>query len=199
MVQRGGPGVSLSADGLPRCGVGRRQVTVGTAPFHNLKSVNDALHSVRHIFSEGKFVCSSTAGVHNLTWMRGDRWWPGCVVISIGCAGLLSCVRDFYRAGKGTWAPWDPPKHLVVIGLYRHVRNPMYVCVLLLIFGWAIYFSSRLIVAYAILLSLAFHLRIVLYEEPILATQSPLRGTHFRRMCDAGFRGRCPGESSDPC
>ena len=51
----------------------------------------------------------------------------GLPVLVLGFAGLLWCVRDFYVAGKGTLAPWAPPQHLVIVGLYRYSRNPMYV------------------------------------------------------------------------
>ena len=63
---------------------------------------------------------------------------PGAVVMLVGLGWLLWCVRDFYVSGKGTLAPWDPPKKLVVVGLYRHVRNPMYVGGLTLVAGWAL-------------------------------------------------------------
>ncbi len=81
---------------------------------------------------------------------------------------LFWCVRDFYVAGKGTLAPWDPPRNLVIVGLYRHVRNPMYVGVLALVAGWAVFFRSPLVAAYTALLFLVFHIRVVAHEEPWL-------------------------------
>src|SRR6185436_8584710 len=57
----------------------------------------------------------------------------GVIVFVVGVLVLLWCVRDFYVAGKGTLAPWDPPRHLVSVGLYRYSRNPMYVGVLLIL------------------------------------------------------------------
>ncbi|MCI0366495.1 MAG: hypothetical protein L0219_21750, partial [Phycisphaerales bacterium] len=76
-----------------------------------------------------------------------DRWRGhglaiGMVPLVIGAVILLGCVRDFYVAGKGTLAPWDPPKQLVITGLYRFVRNPMYVGVLLLLIGWTLLAGS---------------------------------------------------------
>jgi protein-S-isoprenylcysteine O-methyltransferase Ste14 len=82
---------------------------------------------------------------------------------------LLWCVRDFYVAGKGTLAPWDPPRHLVVAGLYRYTRNPMYVAVTLLLIGWAWTFAASGLLFYAAGVALAFHLRVVFGEEPWLA------------------------------
>ena len=73
----------------------------------------------------------------------------GMAPLVAGVVILLWCVRDFYVAGKGTLAPWDPPKHLVVIGLYRFVRNPMYLAVLAIIVGQALLFGSWWLVLYA--------------------------------------------------
>jgi len=99
----------------------------------------------------------------------GDGSVIGLIPVAIGCVLLLWCVRDFYVAGKGTLAPWDPPKRLVVIGLYRFVRNPMYVSILILLTGWAVAAGSRSLGIYTVILAIAFHLRVVLYEEPRLA------------------------------
>jgi protein-S-isoprenylcysteine O-methyltransferase Ste14 len=93
----------------------------------------------------------------------------GLLPLLLGCAGLLWCVRDFYVFGKGTLAPWSPPRNLVVAGLYRYSRNPMYVSVLLILFGWALAFDVPGLYGYAIIVALAFHLRVVLAEEPWLA------------------------------
>ncbi|MBI4693136.1 MAG: isoprenylcysteine carboxylmethyltransferase family protein [Gammaproteobacteria bacterium] len=93
----------------------------------------------------------------------------GLVVLVTGTLGLLWCVRDFYVRGKGTLAPWAPPERLVVAGLYRYSRNPMYISVLLVLLGWAASFASRDLLVYCGLIALAFHLRVVYGEEPWLA------------------------------
>ena len=95
-------------------------------------------------------------------------WVPGILVMMAGAAILLWCVRDFFVSGKGTLAPWDPPKRLVVTGLYRFMRNPMYAGVLLLVLGWGLSLSSPLLFSYAVVLAIGFHIRIVKYEEPWL-------------------------------
>jgi protein-S-isoprenylcysteine O-methyltransferase Ste14 len=101
--------------------------------------------------------------------MRGTLLgWP--LLLLSGCV-LLWCVWDFYRIGKGTLAPWDPPKKLVVVGLYRFVRNPMYVGVLGWVAGWSLIAGSLVLGIYTILLAIAFHLRVIFYEEPTLARQ----------------------------
>ena len=93
----------------------------------------------------------------------------GLVPFVLGIVLLLWCVREFYVAGRGTLAPWSPPRHLVATGLYRFSRNPMYIAVVLVLWGWALGFRSRAIAVYALLVMLAFHLRVILGEEPWLA------------------------------
>jgi protein-S-isoprenylcysteine O-methyltransferase Ste14 len=78
-------------------------------------------------------------------------------------------VRDFYVAGGGTLAPWAPPRRLVVVGLYRVSRNPMYVAVVVILCGWALGFRTWASWLYVLAVAIAFHLRVVLGEEPWLA------------------------------
>ncbi len=80
---------------------------------------------------------------------RGEpraHWTPliglGLLVGLAGTAGLLWCARAFHTVGNGTLAPWDPARTLVRIGLYSVSRNPMYICVLLILAGWALGFAS---------------------------------------------------------
>ena len=95
----------------------------------------------------------------------------GIPLILIGAVGLLWCIWNFFSQGRGTLAPIDPPKHLVVRGLYRYVRNPMYVCVLTILTGEAIFFMSRSVLLEAgIFFSLAYSF-VVFYEEPALRSQ----------------------------
>ena len=102
---------------------------------------------------------------------RGEPFKLGLVPLAAGSLILLWCIRDFYVAGKGTLAPWDPPKKLVTVGLYRFTRNPMYVGILLLLAGWIGLAGSPLLAGYTVVLAIAFHLRVVLYQEPRLAQQ----------------------------
>lgn len=94
--------------------------------------------------------------------------WIGVVPLIAGTFLLLWCVRDFYVAGRGTLAPWTPPRHLVVAGLYRFSRNPMYLSVGLILLGWAIWFMSTTLLWYALGIMVLFHLRVVFFEEPWL-------------------------------
>jgi len=97
-----------------------------------------------------------------------DSFLFGVTLLGVGCCLLLWCVRDFFVSGKGTLAPWDPPKHLVVVGLYRFVRNPMYLAVLTIIAGWSLLYTSGWMVVYLAFVAAAFHLRVILHEEPWL-------------------------------
>ena len=95
----------------------------------------------------------------------------GAAILGAGIGVLILCVRDFLVVGRGTLAPWDPPKRLVVVGLYRFVRNPMYVAVITIILGTALATGSPAVVAYGVVIAIVFHLRVVHYEEPRLAAQ----------------------------
>jgi len=90
------------------------------------------------------------------------------VPLAVGASVYLWCLWDFATFGRGTPAPIDAPKRLVVRGLYRYVRNPMYVGVLLAILGWALRFSSLWLLLYAAGIGLMFHGFVVAYEEPAL-------------------------------
>jgi protein-S-isoprenylcysteine O-methyltransferase Ste14 len=93
------------------------------------------------------------------------------LLILAGTLILLRCVWDFFATGKGTLAPVDPPRHLVVAGLYRYTRNPMYNGVLAILLGQAWFFSSASILTYAGVVFVAFHLFVIVYEEPTLEEQ----------------------------
>lgn len=90
----------------------------------------------------------------------------GLFILIFGLTILLCCVRDFYVSGKGTLAPWDPPKKLVTVGLYQYVRNPMYVGVIFILLGWVVLTASPIVLGFMVFLSVAFHLRVKAHEEP---------------------------------
>jgi protein-S-isoprenylcysteine O-methyltransferase Ste14 len=95
-----------------------------------------------------------------------------------GTAALIWCVRDFAVRGRGTLAPVDPPRELVAAGLYRFVRNPMYVGVATTLVGHALFFGSAELLGYAALVVGGFHLFVTLYEEPHLERRF---GESYRR------------------
>jgi protein-S-isoprenylcysteine O-methyltransferase Ste14 len=93
--------------------------------------------------------------------------YAGIAVMLAGVLVYLCCVWDFMRA-RGTPAPIDAPKELVVRGLYQYVRNPMYLGVLLVIVGEAIWFEAAILILYALAAFGVVHTFVVLYEEPTL-------------------------------
>lgn len=92
----------------------------------------------------------------------------GAILVLCGVPLLLDSFARFAIQGLGTPAPVMPTKHLVVTGLYRRVRNPMYVGVLATIFGQALLFGSSRLLLYGCVVWLAFHLFVLSYEEPTL-------------------------------
>lgn len=104
----------------------------------------------------------------------------GLIPILVGAAIYLWCAWDFATFGRGTPVIFDPPKKLVARGLYRFARNPMYVGILSILFGEAIFFSSAALFGYAAGIALLFHTFVVLYEEPTLRKQF---GESYRSYC----------------
>lgn len=104
----------------------------------------------------------------------------GVPIVIVGIGLLSWCIRDFYVAGRGTLAPWAPPERLVIIGLYRVSRNPMYVAVLTILCGWAATFASQTMWIYATFMAVTFHLRVILGEEPWLAQTHGAQWTAYR-------------------
>ena len=94
--------------------------------------------------------------------------WIGAPLFLIGLPIWGDAALRFVRQGRGTPAPVAPPVQLVVTGLYGYVRNPMYVGVLAMIFGQALFLGSRGTLIYGLCAALGFHLFVVLYEEPAL-------------------------------
>ena len=109
----------------------------------------------------------------------------GAVLAGLAVVALVSSFARFALEGLGTPSPTAPTKHLVVSGLYRFVRNPMYVAVLSIVLGQALLFGSAALAGYAALLGLSFASFVRLYEEPtMLATY----GAQYER-----YRAAVPG------
>jgi protein-S-isoprenylcysteine O-methyltransferase Ste14 len=103
---------------------------------------------------------------------RPDRIGPveaaGLVVLVLGAVLAVSCILTFALVGKGTPAPFDPPRKLVVAGPYRWVRNPMYIGAVLVLAGAAVFYQSLGLLAFAAGFLAAAHGFVQLYEEPTL-------------------------------
>jgi len=110
----------------------------------------------------------------------GPARLAAALVLALGAAIYAWCVWDFARFGRGTPAPIDAPRRLVVRGLYRVMRNPMYVGVVTTILGWALWLGAPALVAYAAVVASAFHTFVVAYEEPALRDAF---GTEYASYC----------------
>ena len=94
---------------------------------------------------------------------------PACA--DHGVAGLLWCIWDFGRRGRGTLAPVDPPRFVVRTGPLPRLRNPMYLSVLVALAGEVLLFGSPLLLFWAAIVAITVHLFVVAYEEPTLRRQ----------------------------
>jgi protein-S-isoprenylcysteine O-methyltransferase Ste14 len=92
----------------------------------------------------------------------------GIITASAGALIALWCIFNFVRIGRGTPAPFDPPRNLVIGGPYRFVRNPMYIGAALALGGAALFCQSLWLLAYGFAFLLVCHLFVVSYEEPTL-------------------------------
>ncbi len=99
-------------------------------------------------------------------WLRPLGW----VLASAGALLAGACVGTFVTKGRGTPAPFDPPREFVAAGPYRYVRNPMYIGGAAVILGAGLAVSSPSIVLLALAFLLIMHLFVVIYEEPTLAS-----------------------------
>ena len=110
------------------------------------------------------------------------RGAAGGLLIACGAAAYLRCAWDFAMRGGGTPAPVDPPRTLVIAGLYRYVRNPIYLGVLGVLIGEALLFRASVLLGYAGAFFLACHLFVTMYEEPTLRRKF---GAAHERYCES--------------
>jgi protein-S-isoprenylcysteine O-methyltransferase Ste14 len=106
---------------------------------------------------------------------RGESFswgaWSALALLLFAAGGAIyfSCLWDFASFGRGTPAPIDAPKKLVVRGLYRYTRNPMYLGVLTVILGWVVLSQALGLLIYGACVGTCFQLFVVFYEEPQLS------------------------------
>jgi protein-S-isoprenylcysteine O-methyltransferase Ste14 len=122
-------------------------------------------------------------------WLTGWRFGsvttlriPGALLLAAGAAVLVHAFARFVGEGLGTPAPVAPTQRLVVGGLYRYVRNPMYLAVLAAILGQAMLFGRPVLVWYAIVAGAAMVTFVKIYEEPTLLASY---GEEYREYCRA--------------
>ena len=106
--------------------------------------------------------------------------FAGGMLIALGVAGLLDSFVRFAVQGVGTPAPVFPTRHLVITGLYRYLRNPMYVAVVSTILGQGLVLGNVTLLEYGGLVWLLFHLFVLVYEEPTLRGSF---GSEYKVFC----------------
>ena len=148
------------------------------------KRVNAILGSAVFLALAPGFVAVLVPGVITGWEVRGHLPAPlralGAVVCLVGIAFLLHAFARFALEGLGTPAPVAPTKRLVVGGVYRFVRNPMYLAVLAVIGGQALFFGSAAVAGYGALVALAFIVFVRTYEEPTLRAKY---GAEYEAYC----------------
>jgi protein-S-isoprenylcysteine O-methyltransferase Ste14 len=117
------------------------------------------------------FLLMLLTGDYSLPWTSGQLFGSlfrmlGLSIIFIGSALLIISIRTFSRIGKGTLAPWAPPKRLVIEGFYRYTRSPMISGVLIVVLGESIFFSSLAIFILFVFFWALNHVYFILSEEP---------------------------------
>ena len=120
----------------------------------------------------------------------GPLQWLGMLLMAAGGTILLLCVWEFAVTGRATPAPIDAPQVLVVRGLYRRVRNPMYVGVVTALGGWSLLYASRDLALYGCGMWLGFHVFVILYEEPVLHRKFGEQYAHYRANVSRWLPGR---------
>lgn len=115
--------------------------------------------------------------------VRKDLGWDllGGVPLVAGSYIALRCAFEFAWRGRGTPAPFDAPRRLVVEGMYRYVRNPMYWGAILVLVGqWALFGVGWATVEYIAIFAVAVHLFVIFYEEPTLRRKF---GEEYEEYC----------------
>jgi protein-S-isoprenylcysteine O-methyltransferase Ste14 len=107
--------------------------------------------------------------------------YVGALLLVFGAGLYLRCLFDLTRFGQGIASPTDPTIFLVRKGMYRRLRNPMYLGGVLFFFGLPIYFEQGILLGYAVFVTLMYHLGVVFLEEPALRARF---GESYVRYCD---------------
>ena len=110
------------------------------------------------------------------------RFALGLFFMAVGAALLGACIVEFARTGHGTLSPIDPPRRLVVRGLYRYVRNPMYLSVTIIVLGEVLVTGSAALTAYWAIWFLGANLFVIGYEEPTLRRDFGLSYDEYTRQ-----------------
>jgi protein-S-isoprenylcysteine O-methyltransferase Ste14 len=141
---------------------------------------------------------------HSVRYVKTTEWPLASLGVILAAAGALALLDSFVRfavQGLGTPAPVFPTKHLVITGLYRYVRNPMYLAVISVILGQSLILGNVPVLEYGGVVWLGFNLFVLAYEEPTLRAKY---GPEYVAYCAAVPRwiprlsGHSSGGSSGP-
>lgn len=110
--------------------------------------------------------------LHNTTGLNPSEWtfvhFLGLLVVLSGFSIMIYCILQFAWEGKGTLSPADPTKQLVVKGLYKYSRNPMYLGVMIILSGEFMFYQQMIQLFYLGIVFIVFYLFVVFFEEPRL-------------------------------
>jgi len=117
-------------------------------------------------------------------------------LILAGVLPLLTSIWRFIDDGQGTLMPNVPTERLVVRGLYKHVRNPMYIGDLMALAGESVLFNSWNLAVYTVIVALGFHLFVLLYEERTLTRRHPQDYPRYKRHVPRWLPRQTPWSAS---
>jgi protein-S-isoprenylcysteine O-methyltransferase Ste14 len=131
------------------------------------------------------------------SWNKPELKWIGIVLVAVGIIIYLICAISFLLKGLGTPSTWftgplkhligDEPKKLVASGIYKYSRNPMYVGVLIVVLGEALFYQRIILVHYFIFLFILFHLFVIMIEEPHLKKKYGQEYEEYRKKTRRWF------------
>jgi protein-S-isoprenylcysteine O-methyltransferase Ste14 len=122
------------------------------------------------------WLVQNDSAIYSFGFMR----WLAIPFWAAGTAITIWCAWAFTVRGHGTPSPTDPPKELVVSGLYRYVRNPIYIGVIILLLGYVFWHPTRAILLIPVIVAVSSHLFVIFYEEP-----------HLRKTFGAAYEEYC--------
>jgi protein-S-isoprenylcysteine O-methyltransferase Ste14 len=158
---------------------------------------NNAIASILFVFFGGPgitlvylplWITRFSIPAHEPLWQIA----AAAALVALGLVPLFESVVRFVHVGRGTLVPTAPTERLVVSGIYRYVRNPMYAGVITSIAGEVLLFGSREMVIYLISVSLAIHLFVCFYEEPTLTRRHPADYPIYKRNVPRWLPRRTP-------
>ena len=143
------------------------------------------------------WMLAAPGGAAALGWGSWQSWQLAALLpLAAGALLYLACIWEFGTRGRGTPAPIDPPRTLVIWGPYRYVRNPMYIAVALVVLGWALFFRSPSLLVYLAVVLGFFQVFVLVIEEPSLERLFGADYDAYRRAVRRWWPGRPFGSTA---